>query len=254
MTRIISIVNQKGGVGKTTTTINLASWLVELGKRVLIIDIDPQGNASSGLGIDSKNLNKGLYEVLLDNNVKINEVIKSYKPNFHILPSTPDLAGAGIELVEEENREFKLKEKLKNIDYLYDFILIDNPPSLGLLTINGLTASKEVLIPVQCEYYSLEGLSQLLNTINLIKDNLHPNLDILGAIMTMYDKRNKLSGDVFQELYKHFPYKIFRTVIPRSVKLAEAPSHGLPVKDYDFNSLGSRAYRRLAQEVILENK
>ncbi len=253
MARIISVVNQKGGVGKTTTIINLASWLVELGKCVLVIDLDPQGNASSGLGIDHNNLKKGLYEVLLNDNIKIREVIKAYQANFHILPSTPDLAGASIELVEIDNREFRLKEELKSIDNLYDFILIDNPPSLGLLTINGLTAAKELLIPVQCEYYALEGLSQLLNTINLIKEHLHPDLKVLGAIMTMYDKRNKLSSGVFQELYQHFPYKVFRTVIPRNVRLAEAPSHGLPVKDYDFNSVGSRAYRRLAQEIILEN-
>lgn len=253
MARIISVVNQKGGVGKTTTTINLASWLADLGKRVLIIDIDPQGNASSGLGIDHKNIRKGLYEVLLDENTKINEVIKSHQPNFHILPSTPDLAGASIELVDKENREFKLQEVLKQVDDLYDFILIDNPPSLGLLTINGLTAAKEILIPIQCEYYALEGLSQLLSTINLIKEHLHPDLKILGAIMTMYDSRNKLSSAVFQELYQHFPHKVFRTVIPRNVRLAEAPSHGLPVKDYDPNSVGARAYRRLAQEIILEN-
>jgi len=253
MARIISVVNQKGGVGKTTTTINLASWLAELGKRVLIIDIDPQGNASSGLGIDYKNISKGLYEVLLDENTKITEVVKSHQPNFHVLPSTPDLAGASIELVEKDNREFRLQEVLKQVDELYDFILIDNPPSLGLLTINGLTAAREILIPVQCEYYALEGLSQLLSTINLIKEHLHPDLKVLGAIMTMYDSRNKLSADVFQELYKHFPHKVFRTVIPRNVKLAEAPSHGLPVKDYDPTSSGARAYRRLAQEIILEN-
>ncbi len=253
MARIISVVNQKGGVGKTTTAINLASWLAELGKRILIIDIDPQGNASSGLGIDHHNLQRGLYEVLLDDNTKIRDVIKAYQPNFHILPSTPDLAGATIELVEKENREFRLKEELKSIDNLYDFILIDNPPSLGLLTINGLTAAQEVLIPVQCEYYALEGLSQLLNTINLIKEHLHPDLKVLGAIMTMYDNRNKLSAAVFQELYQHFPHKVFRTVIPRNVTLAEAPSHGLAVKDYAAHSVGARAYRRLAQEIILEN-
>lgn len=251
MARIISIVNQKGGVGKTTTSINLASWLAALGKRVLIIDIDPQGNASSGLGIDYKNLNKGMYEVLVDPNTRITEVIRSYQPNFHILPTTPDLAGAAIDLVELSEREYQLEKQIKEIADLYDFILIDNPPSLGLLTINGLVASREIIIPVQCEYYALEGLSQLLNTISLIKEHLQPELNILGAVMTMYDSRNKLSNDVFNELYKYFPAKIFRSVIPRNVKVAESPSHGLPLKDYAPNSVGSNAYKRLAQEVIL---
>ena len=251
MARIISIVNQKGGGGKTTTSINLASWLAAFGKRVLIIDIDPQGNASSGLGIDYKNLDKGMYQVLVDPNTRITEAIRSYQPNFHILPTTPDLAGAAIDLVEISEREYQLEKQIKEIADLYDFILIDNPPSLGLLTINGLVASREIIIPVQCEYYALEGLSQLLNTINLIKEHLQPDLDILGAVMTMYDGRNKLSNDVFNELYKYFPAKIFRSVIPRNVKVAESPSHGMPLKDYAPNSLGANAYKRLAQEVIL---
>lgn len=254
MARIISIVNQKGGVGKTTTSINLAAWLAALGKRVLIIDIDPQGNASSGLGIDYKNLNKGMYEVLTDPNTRISEAIRSYQPNFHILPTSPDLAGATVDLVETADREFQLANQINEISDLYDYILIDNPPSLGLLTINGLVASKEIIIPVQCEYYALEGLSQLLNTINLIKEHLQPDLDILGAVMTMYDSRNKLSNDVFHELYKYFPAKIFRSVIPRNVKIAESPSHGLPLKDYAPGSPGSNAYRRLAQEIILSKQ
>lgn len=251
MARIISIVNQKGGVGKTTTTINLAAWLAAAGKRVLVVDIDPQGNASSGLGVDYKNLNKGMYEVLTDPNTKITEAIRSYQPNFHILPATPDLAGATIDLVGTDNREFALEKNLADIVDLYDFILIDNPPSLGLLTINGLVAAREVLIPVQCEYYALEGLSQLLNTINLIKEHLQPDLQILGAVMTMYDARNKLSNAVFTELYKYFPERIFRSVIPRNVRIAEAPSHGLPLKEYAPESVGANAYRRLAQEIIL---
>lgn len=251
MARIISIVNQKGGVGKTTTSINLAAWLAALGKRVLIIDIDPQGNASSGLGIDYKNLNKGMYEVLTDPNTRISEAIRSFQPNFHVLPTTPDLAGATIDLVETSEREFQLAKRIGEVADLYDYILIDNPPSLGLLTINGLVASKEIIIPVQCEYYALEGLSQLLNTIGLIKEHLQPDLDILGAVMTMYDSRNKLSNDVFNELYKYFPAKIFRSVIPRNVKIAESPSHGLPLKDYAPGSAGDNAYKRLAQEVIL---
>lgn len=251
MARIISIVNQKGGVGKTTTSINLASWLAAFGKRVLIIDIDPQGNASSGLGIDYKNLDKGMYQVLVDPNTRITEAIRSYQPNFHILPTTPDLAGAAIDLVELSEREYQLEKQIKEIADLYDFILIDNPPSLGLLTINGLVASREIIIPVQCEYYALEGLSQLLNTISLIKEHLQPELNILGAVMTMYDSRNKLSNDVFNELYRYFPARIFKSVIPRNVKVAESPSHGLPLKDYAPNSVGSNAYKRLAQEVIL---
>lgn len=251
MARIISIVNQKGGVGKTTTAVNLAAWLAEFGKKVLIIDIDPQGNASAGLGIDYKNLNKGMYEVLVDPNTRITEAIKSYKPNLHILPATPDLAGAAVDLVEVDGREFKLEENLKEIFHLYDYILVDNPPSLGLLTINGLVASREIIIPVQCEYYALEGLSQLVNTIGLIREHLQPELKILGAVMTMYDSRNKLSEAVFQELYQHFPARIFRSVVPRTVRLAEAPSHGLPVREYDPNSTGSKAYERLAKEVIL---
>lgn len=251
MARVIAIVNQKGGVGKTTTAINLAAYLAELGKRVLLIDVDPQGNASSGLGLSKKNLNKGLYEVLIDPNTRITEAIKSHQPNLHILPSTQDLAGAGIELVDQPNREFRLLENLREIDDLYDFILIDNPPSLGLLTINGLVAAKEVLIPVQCEYYALEGLSQLLETINLIKEHLQPELKVLGAVMTMYDSRNKLSEAVFHELYKYFPDRIFRSVIPRNVRLAEAPSHGKSIKDYDRESSGAKAYHRLAKEILL---
>ncbi|PWB38556.1 MAG: chromosome partitioning protein ParA [Parcubacteria group bacterium] len=250
MARIIAVVNQKGGVGKTTSAINISAWLAHFGQRVLIVDIDPQGNASSGLGIDYKTLDKGLYQVLVDENIRATEVIKAIRPNFHILPATPDLAGATIDLVATDNREFKLAENLKELEDLYDYIIIDNPPSLGLLTINGLVAAREILIPVQCEYFALEGLSQLLNTINLIKEHLKPELKILGAFMTMYDSRNKLSEAVFDELYQHFPEKIFRSVIPRSVRIAEAPSHGLPIKDYDADSAGSNAYRRLAQEII----
>jgi len=251
MARIIAIVNQKGGVGKTTSAINLADWLASSGKKVLIVDLDPQGNASAGLALDYKNLNKSVYDVLVDDNTPITDAIKSIKPNFHILPATPDLAGAAIELVDHLEREYKLEKNLKDVSHLYDYILIDNPPSLGLLTINGLVAAREVLIPVQCEYYALEGLSQLLNTINLIRENLQPELKVLGAFMTMYDSRNRLSDAVFNELYKYFPERIFRSVIPRNVRIAEAPSHGLPIKDYDPKSIGSNAYRRLAEEILI---
>lgn len=250
MARIISVVNQKGGVGKTTTTINLAAWLAGFGQRVLVVDIDPQGNASSGLGFSPRELDKGIYEVLIDPNMRLTDAVKSYQPNFHIVPSTPDLAGATVDLVSVDNREYKLQENLQEVADLYDYILIDNPPSLGLLTINGLVAAREVLIPVQCEYYALEGLSQLLNTINLIKEHLQPDLKILGAVMTMYDSRNRLSNAVFQELYKFFPARIFRSVIPRNVRMAEAPSHGKTIRDYDPESQGSKAYKRLAQEIM----
>lgn len=251
MARIIAIVNQKGGVGKTTSAINLAAWLAHFGQKVLVADIDPQGNASSGLGLNQKDLVKSMYDVLIDDNTHISEAIRAYRPNFHVLPATPDLAGATVDLVTAQDREFKLDNNLKNILDLYDYIIIDNPPSLGLLTINGLVAAREVLIPVQCEYYALEGLSQLLNTINLIREHLQPNLKILGAFMTMYDSRNKLADAVFHELYQHFPEKIFRSVIPRSVKMAEAPSHGLSIKDYDSGSAGDNAYKRLAREILI---
>lgn len=254
MARIIAVVNQKGGVGKTTSAINISSWLAHFGQRVLVVDIDPQGNASAGLGLDYKSLARGIYEVLVDDNIKATEVIKAIRPNFHILPATPDLAGATIDLVAATDREFKLATNLQEVDDLYDYIIIDNPPSLGLLTINGLVAAREILIPVQCEYFALEGLSQLLNTINLIKEHLKPDLKILGAFMTMYDSRNKLSEAVFNELYQHFPEKIFRSVIPRSVRIAEAPSHGLPIKEYDAGSVGANAYKRLTQEILISNQ
>ncbi|MBI4090484.1 MAG: ParA family protein, partial [Candidatus Komeilibacteria bacterium] len=187
MARIISIVNQKGGVGKTTTAVNLASYLAESGYRVLLIDIDPQGNASVGLGINYKELTRGIYEVLIDPNLPLRDVVRIVEENLHVAPSTPDLAGASVELVNHPEREYVLRENLKDVDTFYDFILIDNPPSLGLLTINSLAAAREVLIPVQCEYYALEGLGQQLTTIDLIKQHVNPNLEILGAVMTMYD-------------------------------------------------------------------
>lgn len=251
MARIISIVNQKGGVGKTTTAVNLAAYLSSAGKRVLLIDLDPQGNASQGFGIDYKNLSAGIYEVLVNENLKIHEIVKIKDDNLHIAPSTPNLAGASVELVTYPEREYVLRKNIEHVEPYYDFILIDNPPSLGLLTINSLVAAREVLIPVQCEYYALEGLGQLLHTISLIKDHLNDNLQILGAVMTMFDGRSKLSDAVFYELYRFFPNKIFRSVIPRNIRLAEAPSHGNSIKEYDDDSRGARAYRKLAQEIIL---
>ena len=250
MARVIAIVNQKGGVGKTTTAINLASYLANNGKRVLVLDMDPQGNATSGLGLDHKTLDKGIYEVLVNQVPSLREVIKVISNNLHLIPATPNLAGATVELVNYPGREYVLHKHLQEIKPFYDYILIDNPPSLGLLTVNALAAAQEVLIPVQCEYYALEGLGQLLYTISLVKDSLNPDLQVLGAVLTMYDGRNKLSEAVFQELYQYFPNKIFRSVIPRNVKLAEAPSHGQSIRDYDPASRGADAYQKLAEEIL----
>ena len=250
MTRTITIVNQKGGVGKTTTAVNVASYLSDFGKKVLLVDIDPQANATSGLGIDLAKLDKGIYEVLVGQH-PIEQVIYSTTiENLHILPATINLAGAAVEIVNTDSREFLLDKSLNQIKDYYDFIIIDCPPSLGLLTINGLVAAREVLIPVQCEYYALEGLSQLLSTINLVKQHLQPQITVLGAVLTMFDKRNKLSDDVFKEIYQFFPHYVFRSIIPRNVKLAEAPSFGKPVSHYDKRSKGAKAYKKLSQEII----
>jgi chromosome partitioning protein len=252
MARIISIINQKGGVGKTTTAINLAAYLAAYGKKVMLIDIDPQGNASSGLGVDYQNLEKGIYEVMMHDPITFEDVlVKTRIDNLHLAPANLNLAGANVELVNTSRREFRLSDNLRSIAGDYDFILIDNPPSLGLLTLNGMVAADELLIPVQCEYFALEGLSQLLYTINLIQNNLKPNLNILGAVLTMYDGRNGLSEAVFNELYQHFPRRIFRSIIPRNVRLAEAPSYGQTILEYDPAGKGARAYERLAREVIL---
>jgi chromosome partitioning protein len=254
MGKIISVVNQKGGVGKTTTAVNLAAYLALLGKHVLLVDIDPQANATSGLGIDHRNLEHGIYEAIIGHK-QIFDIIKhTVQDRFKIAPATVALAGAGIELVTMDDREYRLDKILKEIRDEYDYIIIDGPPSLGLLTINSLVAADSVLIPIQSEYFALEGLGQLIETINLVQDNLKPNLDILGAVITMFDKRNRLSTSVMNELYQYFPNKVFRTVIPRSVRLAEAPSYGRSILHYDSKSRGGVAYERLAREIIdLEN-
>ena len=252
MARIISIMNQKGGVGKTTTAVNLASYLAHLGKRVLLVDLDPQANATSGMGIDYNNVPFGLYEVLMGPNSMYDVKQATNIPNLNIVPSSQNLAGANIELAGHPEREFRLHNELADLKYDFDYIIIDSPPSLGLLTINGLVASNEVLIPVQCEYYALEGLGQLLNTVNLIKEHIKPDINILGAVMTMYDERSKLTREVFDELYRYFPHKIFRTVIPRNSKLAEAPSFGKSILHFDPQGIGARAYLRLAREILYE--
>ena len=249
MGKVISVVNQKGGVGKTTTSINLSAYLAKLGKSVLLIDLDPQSNATSHLGVD-KNLEKGVYEVLAGPH-SFKEIMLDVGPEGHFLvPATTSLAGANVEFVNLDRREFKLYDNLIDVKKEFDYVIIDSPPSLGLLTLNGLTAADQILIPVQAEYFALEGLGQLIETINLIKDNLKPELDVLGVVLTMYDKRYKLANDVLYELYRYFPDNIFRSVIPRSVKLSEAPSHGKSILDYDASSKGAKAYERLAKEFI----
>jgi len=250
MSKIIAVVNQKGGVGKTTTAINVAAYLAEMGKFVLLVDLDPQGNATSGLGIDRDNLEYGIYEALAKQR-RIHDIIfNTAHDGLRVAPATQDLAAAAIELVDVENREFQLRDLLAEVSHAYDYIIIDCPPSLGLLTINGLAAANELLIPVQAEYYALEGLGQLLKTVELVKNNIHPDLGILGAVLTMFDKRTKLSTEVMNELYKYFPNNIFRSVIPRTVKLAEAPSFGQSILHYEPRGKGAKAYERLAREML----
>lgn len=250
MPRIIAIVNQKGGVGKTTTAVNLGAYLANLGKFVLLVDIDPQGNASSGLGINYKETNRGVYEAI-SQKLPFRDIIQhTGHEGYKVAPATMSLAGANVELVTVADREYRLAEAIKEVTQDFDYIIIDCPPSLGLLTINGLVAAEEILIPVQCEYYALEGLGQLLYTIDLVKNNLKPNLTVLGAVLTMFDKRNRLSDEVMNELYRAFPNKIFRSVIPRNVNLAVAPSHGKSILAFDPRSKGAKSYERLAREIL----
>lgn len=250
MSVIISVVNQKGGVGKTTTAVNLAAGLAEAGKFVLLVDLDPQGNATSGLGIKYQELEKGLYHALMSQHRLHDTVVNTLHAGLRVVPATPDLAGANIELVSIEGREHKLADILSEVKHAYDYIIIDSPPSLGLLTLNGLVAADKILIPVQAEYYALEGLGQLLKTIDLVRDNIKPDIEVLGAVLTMFDSRNRLSEEVMQELYKYFPNNIFRSVIPRTVRLAEAPSFGKSIFHYEPSGKGAKAYERLARELL----
>lgn len=244
----IAILNQKGGVGKTTTAVNLASYLGKAGKSVLVVDLDPQGNATSGLGINKNELSETMYDALLDSNIASAVVTETEFDNIQILPANANLAGAEVQLVSSLQRELKLRQVIEQFNQ--DFILIDCPPSLGLLTINALSAVDYVLIPVQTEYYALEGLSQLMEVINRVEQTTNPKLEVLGVILTMYDSRNSLSEQVKQELSRHFNNKLFSTIIPRNVRLAEAPSFGKPIGDHDKWSKGARAYKQLAKEVI----
>jgi len=250
MGRIIAIANQKGGVGKTTTNINLAACLAQLGKKVLTIDSDPQGNTTSGLGIDKNNLKKTFYDMMLGS-CRIDEIMqKTPVEGLSLLPANMELAGAEIELIDFVRREYILKKILEDVKYIYDYILIDCPPSLNILTINALTASDTVLVPIQCEYFALEGLSQLMHTIELVQKRLNPLLALEGVVFTMYDSRTNLSMQVVEEVKKVLGKNIYRSIIPRNVRLSEAPSHGLPITLYDEKSKGAEGYVLLAEEVV----
>lgn len=254
MAYILTLANQKGGVGKTTTAVNLAAFLGKKKKKVLVIDLDPQGNATSGLGVDKGELETTIYDVLVNEEPMADAIWESSAEDVSICPTNINLAGAEIELVNVMSREQVLKEALKPIQDDYDYILIDCPPSLSILTINALTASNGVIIPIQGEYYALEGLTQLVDTINIVKKKLNKNLSILGVVLTMFDRRTQLTRQVEEEVDNYFGDKVFNTHIPRNVRLAEAPSHGVAILDYDKNSKGAKAYESLAAEVIKRTK
>ena len=251
MTCIYTLVNQKGGVGKTTTTINLGAYLAQLGQRVLIVDLDPQANATSSLGVDKRTVQVSTYAALLAGDIPSSSILFNERLQLSLLPSSPALAGAEIELVEELEREFKLKNALIAVDGKYDYILIDCPPSLGILTVNGLVASRDgVLVPVQCEYLALEGLGQITQTIERVRSALFPDLRVRGVVLTMFDPRTNLSSDVVKEVNNHFPGQVFKSIIPRSIRLAEAPSYGLPISAFAPASVGAKAYEALARELL----
>ena len=248
MGKIIAVVNQKGGVGKTTTAVNLTAALTEAGKRVLLCDFDPQANATSGLGIDKRKLKKSVYDVVINEEPVLEAIVKT--PYGDVLPASADLAGAAVELISMEDPNRRLARALHSVKGQYDAIFIDCPPSLELLTINGLAAADGILVPVQCEYYALEGLADLMSTLRLVKKRVNPQLEIFGVALTMFDGRTNFSTQVAQEVRNHFPGKVYASVVPRNIRLAEAPSHGLPVTVYDRSSRGAAAYRAMAEEII----
>lgn len=250
MGRIIAVANQKGGVGKTTTTINLSACLAEQGQKVLVIDVDPQGNTTSGLGIDKNNTENTVYELMLGEASIDDCIYKSVMDDLDVIASNVNLAGAEIDLIDIDDREYILKKIVNSLKEKYDFILLDCPPSLSMLTVNAMTAANTVLVPIQCEYYALEGLSQLIRTINLVKQKLNPELEIEGVVFTMYDARTNLSLQVVENVKANLKQTVYKTIIPRNIRLAEAPSHGLPINLYDSKSAGAESYRLLAEEVI----
>ncbi|KAF1302673.1 ParA family protein [Enterococcus sp. JM9B] len=254
MGRIISVANQKGGVGKTTTTVNLGACLAYAGKKILLVDIDAQGNATSGVGIRKPDVVKDVYDVLVNEEPIKHAILPSSRENLDIVPATIQLAGAEIELTSMMARESRLKTALEEVRDEYDFVFIDCPPSLGHLTINAFTASDSILIPVQCEYYALEGLSQLLNTVRLVQKHFNPTLKIEGVLLTMYDARTNLGAEVVEEVRRYFQEKVYDTIIPRNIRLSEAPSHGLSIVDYDLRSKGAEVYQALAKEVLAREK
>lgn len=254
MARIIAVANQKGGVGKTTTAINLAAALAAAGRNVLAIDIDPQGNMTSGLGVDKESVRYSVYDLLIGDCEAEECITGTVSQCLDLIPANVNLAGAEVELLDAPRREYLLKDKLAQVAGRYDYVIIDCPPALSMLTINALTTAKGVLVPIQCEFYALEGLAQLLYTINLVRDRLNKSLKVQGVVFTMYDSRTNLSADVVENVRTNLDQRIYRTVIPRNVRLAEAPSHGLPINLYDPRSTGAESYRRLAEEIIAEEK
>lgn len=250
MSKIIAIANQKGGVGKTTTAINLSAALAEEGKKVLVIDTDPQGNTTSGLGVDKNEVENTVYQLILGECTVEECIIENVYDNLSLIPSNVHLSAVEIELIGVEDQNFVLKKAIEKVSSKYDYVLIDCPPSLSVLTVNALTTANSVLVPIQCEYYALEGLSQLIHTVNLVKERLSPGLDMEGVVFTMYDSRTNLSAQVVENVTANFHYHVFNTVIPRSIRLAEAPSYGEPICKYDPKSMGTEAYRNLAKEII----
>jgi chromosome partitioning protein len=250
VTRILALANQKGGVGKTTTAVNISAYLAKLGYYVLLVDLDPQGNATSSIGVDKNELEITTYDALIQGEPLDECVIRQVRPGLDLLPANAILAGAEVELVDQDRREFKLRDAIEQSESDYQVVVIDCPPSLGLLTVNALSAARGVVIPIQCEYLALEGLMQLINTIDLVKQRLNPRLDVLGVLMTMFDARTRLAGQVVGDVRRFFPSRIFETVIPRAVRLAEAPSFGQPIFEYDRSSAASQAYQRVTEEIV----